>query len=821
MRREDVELLAPAGTWEALEAAVFAGADAVYLGGSAFGARAYAENFGPEELQRAITFAHLHHVRIYVTVNTLVTDEEMKALGDYVTFLSNIGVDGIIVQDLGIIRLCRRTVPELELHASTQMTITNSAGAIFAYHQGMPRSVMARETTLKDLKTICQKTPGEIETFMHGALCICYSGQCLMSSLIGSRSGNRGRCAQTCRMPYTLVNKEGKDMLQNADAGQYLLSPKDMNTLDILPQLIETGVRSFKIEGRMKRPEYVAVVTDIYRRAIDRYFTGKYVVPEKDREHIEQIFNRDFTTAYLEKKPSRTMMSDRRPNNRGILLGRVVSLNKDHTEGTVKLERTLHLGDGLEFWVSVGGRVGTIVDAMTVNGKNRDVAEVGEKVTISVPRGIRLNDRVFRTNDHELMTYAESFFGPDHKKRIPLSFYVTAALGEPMTITATDDEGHTGTAQTRFIVERARKHALDETVVRKQVDRLGNTEFSLGSLLLTCDDNVMVPMSEINEARRLSVEALTKARLEEFCPPRQKVQWHDRYLSQPVNHSLRRHAELSVHVDTLDKAKAALSGGADVLIVGGDSFTLPLLTLKDLETLGHWVREKGKKWYIGTSRVVSEGQLSYYDQVLPRWQALSPDGIVVSNNGLVEKVLAQGLPLWVDWDQNTFNSQSILFWQELGAEGITLSPELTLSQVEGLARKSNLPLECLAEGSLEMMVSEYCVEGSFLGHLDQGHCDYHCKEAGFLEDRKKVRFPLKQDQFGRMHILNGQRLSMLAHAKKMEKMGLARLRFDARNASVEETGVLTAMYRGVLDGVTLVEENEPGTTRGHYFRGVL
>ena len=269
----------------------------------------------------------------------------------------------------------------------------------------------------------------------------------------------------------------------------------------------------------MKRPEYVAVVTDIYRRAIDRYFTGKYVVPEKDREHIEQIFNRDFTTAYLEKKPGRTMMSDRRPNNRGILLGRVVSLNKDHTEGTIKLERTLHLGDGLEFWVSVGGRVGTIVDAMTVNGKSRDVAEVGEKVTISVPRGLRLNDRVFRTNDHELMIYAESFFGPEHKKRIPLSFYVTAPFGKPMTITAADDEGHMGTAQTQFIVERARKHALDETVVRKQVDRLGNTEFSLGSLLLTCDDNVMVPMSEINEARRLAVEALTKARLEDFCPP--------------------------------------------------------------------------------------------------------------------------------------------------------------------------------------------------------------------------------------------------------------------------------------------------------------
>ena len=306
MRREDVELLAPAGTWEALEAAVFAGADAVYLGGSAFGARAYAENFGPEELQRAITFAHLHHVRIYVTVNTLVTDEEMKALGDYVTFLSNIGVDGIIVQDLGIIRLCRRTVPELELHASTQMTITNSAGAIFAYHQGMPRSVMARETTLKDLKTICQKTPGEIETFMHGALCICYSGQCLMSSLIGSRSGNRGRCAQTCRMPYTLVNKEGKDMLQNADAGQYLLSPKDMNTLDILPQLIETGVRSFKIEGRMKTPFYVGTVVKAYRQAIDDYFADPKLYEKRLPYYLAEVSkasHRDYTTAFYYGKP--------------------------------------------------------------------------------------------------------------------------------------------------------------------------------------------------------------------------------------------------------------------------------------------------------------------------------------------------------------------------------------------------------------------------------------------------------------------------------------------------------------------------------------
>jgi putative protease len=821
MKREDIELLSPAGTWEALEAAVYAGADAVYLGGSAFGARAYAENFGPEEMQRAIVFAHLHHVRIYVTVNTLVTDEEMPALGEYVCFLSNIGVDGIIVQDMGIIRLCRKVVPELPLHASTQMTVTNSAGAVFTYHQGMSRAVIAREASLKDIKKVCETTPGEIETFMHGALCVCYSGQCLMSSLIGGRSGNRGRCAQPCRLPYTLVNKEGKDMLAHVDAGHYLLSPKDMNTLDILPQLIETGVRSFKIEGRMKRPEYVAVVTDIYRRAIDSYFAGHYMVPEEDREHIEQIFNRDFTTAYLEKRPGRTMMSDRRPNNRGVLLGRVTALSKDHTQGTVKLDKDLHIGDGLEFWVSVGGRVGTTVEHMTVSGEARETAFAGEQVTIAVPRGIRMNDRVFRTNDQKLMEYAARFFGPDHKRRIPLDCYVTARLGEPMSIVMTDDEGHVGEGRTKFIVETARKHALDEATVRKQVDRLGTTEFCLGQLVLTSDDNVMVPMSEINEARRLAVEAVMKARLDDFLPPRKKVTWNNGHLAQEVNHSLRQHAELTVHVDTLDKARAALTGGADVLLVGGDSFSLPLMTMEDYKTISQWVREKGKKWYIATSRIVSEGQLDYFRNALTRWAELKPDGIMAGNNGLVEMILDSGLPLWLDWDFNTFNSQSILFWQEVGAKGITLSPELTMTQVEGLAKKSPLPLECLVEGSLEMMVSEYCVEGSFLGHLDQGKCSFNCREEGFLEDRKKEHFPLKQDQFGRMHVLNGRPLSMLAHVKNMEKSGLARLRYDARNTDLDSVGAVTAMYRGVLDGMTLVEDNEPGTTRGHYFRGVL
>ena len=458
---------------------------------------------------------------------------------------------------------------------------------------------------------------------------------------------------------------------------------------------------------------------------------------------------------------------------------------------------------------------------MTVDGKPVPAARAGSSVTIPVPRGIRLNDRVFRTYDNKLMQYAAQYFGEDHKKRIPLYAEVTAHLGQPMEVRLTDEEGNTGSAQTGFIVEKARKHALDEAAVKKQLDRLGTTEFSLGELVCHLDEGVMVPMSEINEARRAAVEELTQKRLDAFLPPRKRAVWHKEVLRQRENHGTRKHSQLSVQVDTLEKAKVALDAGADVLLVGGDSYTLPLLTLEDYRTISGWTRARGKQWLAATSRIVGEGQLKYFRNALAQWAALQPDGFLIANNGLVEMARDLGLPLWLDYDMNAYNSQSILFWQEQGFAGITLSPELTLQQVGELVKKSPLPIECLAEGALEMMVSEYCVEGSFLGNLHKGSCSFHCKEQGFLEDRKKEKFPLKQDQFGRMHVLNGHPLSMLANVPDMEKAGIARLRIDGRGYTAEELGELTALYRGVLDGDTKVEENRPHTTRGHYFRGVL
>ena len=826
-------LLAPAGSFEALEAAVNAGADAVYLGGKAFGARAYANNFDEEELRRAVYFAHLHRVKILVTVNILIDDSEMEELARYLVLLYNIGVDGIIVQDMGVIRLARKLVPDLPLHASTQMTVTNEAGVKFAAENGMQVAVLARELSLKDIEKICQNTSTAIEVFIHGALCVCYSGQCLMSSLIGGRSGNRGRCAQPCRLPYELVDKTGKNVLEGKQAGQYLLSPRDMNTLEILPKLLKAGVSTLKIEGRMKRPEYVAVVVDAYRRAIDGYLAGgEYQVPEADKLNIEQIFNRDFTTAYLEGRPGKEMMSDRRPNNRGVLVGRVTELDRGSKKATLKLERDLHLGDGLEFWVTVGGRVGLTVKSLQVQGQEVTSAAAGTKAKVDIPDGVRMNDRVFRTLDSELMAYAGTFYGEKNKKRIPVTARVEAHLGSPLQVILTDDEGNTGCGATKFIVETARKHALTEETVRKQLERLGSTEYWLSQLQLVCDENVMVPMSEMNEARRLACEALDKARLEAFLPPRKPVSLgqllaggrEDQLVLVPEERSLPENkTELTVWTDTLEKTQAALKGGADWIIFGGDRFDTKDIVLTDYEKVVPLVRKAGAKLAFSTPRIVRDNQLAYFSKFLQLSEKLHPDLLYLNNNSLFTQYQENHLtvPFWADMSLNTYNYQCLKFWQELGAAGATLSIELNLGQIEHLAKVTPLPLECLVQGYIEMMVSEYCAPGSFLGGLHEGACSFKCGEQLYLRDRTQTDFILKGDQFCRMHILNAYDLSLVTTARKLQELGIRKLRIDARANDVQKTLVTVQQYKQVLNGILEVEENPPHTTRGHYYRGVL
>ncbi len=816
--KKKFELLAPAGSWEALEAAVNAGADAVYLGGTNWSARAAADNFDREGISRAVKFAHRRGVRIFVTVNTLVYDSEMRDLADELIFLSNAGVDALIVQDLGVVRLARLLVPELPLHASTQMTLTNSAAVRFARESGICRVVPARELSLSALR-IASAQGVEIESFAHGALCVCYSGQCLMSSLIGGRSGNRGRCAQPCRMPYAMVDERGKKF--SCPAGQYLLSPRDLSTLALLPKLLEAGVYSFKIEGRMKRPEYVAVVTDVYRRALDGCQSGNFRVSSRDLERLEAIFSRGFTTAYLEKRPGRAMMSDGRPDNRGVPVGRVTGVRSGRAE--IVLEKELHRGDGLEF--SNPKRLGTVAEKIWQKGKEVAFARAGSTCEIPVPPSVTVGATVFRTLDRKLVDEAGKFFGAKNVRAISVDARVTASEGRPLEVVFSDNDGNIGTGATDFPAEVAKTRPLDEATLRAQLGRLGGTDYALARLELHLEGELMVPASELNKARRRALEALDAARLASFAPPRQIVAAEqiskildEELAAQRKNFAPGKKSELSVWTDTLEGTRAALKGGADRIIFGGDRFSTKNNSFSDYEQAVKIVRSAGRKIALATPRIVSEEQLPFYEKFLIDVQRVAPDFLCIHNIGLWQLAREAELtvPLWADMSLNIANGQSLAFWAENGAGGATPSIELNFARLRTLARNSPLPLECLVHGSVEMMVSEYCAAGSFLGRLDRGPCAFGCAKKVFLRDRTGAKFRLAGDAFCRMHVLNSQDLCAIDFVPRLVELGVS-LRIDARFYDAEETLRLTREYRDAMRGKKVTAA--PNTTRGHYARG--
>lgn len=832
------ELLAPVGSREALVAAVEGGADAVYLAGKFFGARALAPNFTDEELAEAVRFVHLRGVLVYVTVNTLIDDSEIAALISYLRYLYQIGVDAIIVQDVGVASIARQVVPDMPVHASTQMTIHNLAGVDFLTKLGIKRVVLARELSLADIRQICSNTQTEIETFIHGALCISYSGQCLMSSMIGGRSGNRGRCAQPCRLPYTLVDKNGNDVLKDKEAGEYLLSPKDFNTLGLLPELIEAGVTSFKIEGRMKRAEYVAVVVDTYRRAIDAYIADKdnFSVSEQEQKDLAQIFNRDFTSAYLKGKPGRMMMSDRRPNNRGVRIGRVVNYNGQRKTAAIKLDEPLNRGDIIEFWVKVGGRVNVTVDSMTVDGQAADHVPAGKETVIAVQTPVRVNDRVFKVFDAGLMERARRFFnGAAAVRRIPVNVAVQVAEGQPLVITMRDSEGFCGQAATGFLAEKALKRPLTPEAVTKQIERLGTTVFELRHLECQIDGEVMVPVSEINDARRRAVEELEKARLSRFARAALSKPLFTAKDFLPEKAGKKGKAiipQLVVNTDTVEKVQVALQNGADIIMFGGESFTHQPITPEEYRQVVHMTRKFSKKIIINTPRLVKEWQVAGLRSEIQLFRELAPDAVSVANLGIMHMARELlDIPLHGDYPLNVYNGAAVNFFAGQGIASLTLSPELNLSQVEQLAGRYAIGLECLVHGYLTLMVSEYCVVGSYLGQLHTGNCPNVCLHGEYwLKDRKNELFPVATDQFCRMHILNAKELSMLPHVPKFSCMGIERIRIEGKKSAPEYLGRITRLYREILDQgenhpllaedkLAVIEHKD--ITRGHYFRGVV
>ena len=552
-----VELLAPAGSMEALRAAVQNGCDAVYLGGSMFGARAFANNFDEDEIQEAIAYAHVYGVRVFVTVNTLIREEEFEDCVRYVQFLYEHDVDAVIIQDLGLFSVLRQRFPDLELHASTQMHIHNPQGIRFMESCGASRVVVPRETPLKEIRAYTALGV-DLEVFVQGALCVSYSGQCLMSSLTLQRSGNRGECAQNCRMKYQLEKREDghSEILQGK--GEYLLSPKDMNTLERVPELIEAGIASFKIEGRMKRPEYVALMVALYRKAIDAYYEGRaFNYDEAVDRQMKKIFNRGFTQGHLFHHYGAQLMNPIRPNHIGVKVGKVIQVTRDKI--VIRLQDTLRQQDGIRILQEpkdIGFQVNFLYkDGLLVNhGAAGDIVELDK--TAPVVKG----SIVLKTSDaQQLQALQKSYEAAPRKVAVYAQF--TMQAGKPAVLKIMDEEGRSVRVESDAVCETARRMPLKEERIAAQLKKSGDTPFIFGNISYQLDAQGILPIRELNQMRRSAL-----AKLEE---QRKILHKHRRILAdkQPVIHSIQDAPSLCAVVHTEEQLQACLQEGLDMIFV--------------------------------------------------------------------------------------------------------------------------------------------------------------------------------------------------------------------------------------------------------------
>ncbi len=831
--KPEVELLAPAGNMACLHAAVQAGADAVYLGAGHFNARRGADNFTFDDLAQACDYAHLRGVKIYLTLNTIVLPSEVEDALELARQAYRCGVDAFIVQDIGISLELRRILPDCEVHVSTQMNTHTEDGIQAAAALGASRVTLARELSFEEISRLSQlarELGMEVEVFAHGALCICYSGQCFMSSMVGGRSANRGRCAQACRLPYTLHNVALRKTLDAP--GDHLLSPKDLCTIDVLPELIEAGATSLKIEGRMKSPEYVKSVVGVYRQVLDRALawleeasraeldcgsvelTGTPLNPratETEHQILSEAFSRGFTTAYLEGQRGNEIMSYGRPNNRGVFVGRVTQAK----EGKVILEaeEELHVGDAIEFWTNRGHFVHTIESF----GNTEESSRSG-RITLRVDRAVGKGDRVFRVRNAKA-----AFVDDSRMPTVPVKAEVKLHLGQPaqLSFTAYDAiRNRPVTVQVEGpLVEAARTKAITSSEVHDHIDRMGTTPFSLTSLDIALDEGVGMGFSVLHKLRARAAEELQDALL---------AYYHERTLEKVPQRAfaapLRKGGcKVGVIATNPACARAAKRAGADFIYV-------PALNYRRGEAViaGQLSGTAEQAGYPKQCIPILPTVSHMFDEELRGgfdiWNRVRADKpVVVENFGQLIRAGELGALPEVGPHIPVTNRFDLQAMADLGAQRIWLSPELSLVQIEELGEVSPVPLGVTIMGSTELMVTEHCLL------MSQGPCNQKCancarrKSPHHLKDRKGYEMTVITDVTGRSHLYNAVSLDIAHLAPELIQAGISTFMVDTTLMNVSET--TKKVQRAVrardiaLKSGDKVSKAE-GATSGHLFRGV-
>lgn len=738
-----VELLSPVGDFECLKAAVQNGADSVYFGADSLSARASATNFSLENLPDAINYAKLRNVKTHLTLNTLIKNNEMNEAINIAKIAYEAGIDAIIVQDLGLAKYLIDNFPDLPIHASTQMTIYNLEGALLAEKLGFSRAVLSRELSISEIEHICKNCNIEIETFIHGALCISYSGQCLLSSAIGGRSGNRGKCAGPCRLPYSLIKSDSISK-EEIDSG-YLLSTKDVCGLELIPALIKAGVKCFKIEGRMKTPEYVAIVTKVYRKYIDLALSNTpYLIDYSDQKALMQVFNRGgFSTGHLADEYNTDLVYPKKPNNMGLYLGKVQKFNPEKGHITLSAKETLSIGDT----ISLENETGTYtISELMLGNSNIEESSPFQPVTIGRMKGnINIGDKVYKMSNKELTRITLDALNKENKK-ICFDCFLRIKENQPITmsIASTTDDPDDIYSNIFFTISsevkpvKAINAPITEERVISQISKTKNTPFLFEHIQLEMDDNIFIPsIGCLNELRRTAIEKI-------------EIVAENRY-SRELSHNL---APIALENSNILKKKNKKN--ISILLNNFNKyFDYNLLEKVDRIYIPfkHFIDESYKdsiKLLTKKSDVyiymptISKGFMNYnYEKILSEFSKIK--GFVISNIShlyLLEKY-GNKYEFIANYTLNIFNDLTLKELSKFGIKLFTISPELNKTTINNIS--NNYDIELISYGNLPLMNMNYCL----LGKSNKCYlkCSKHCKDYAtyYLKDRLGFNFKVQTE----------------------------------------------------------------------------
>lgn len=716
------ELLSPAGNMECLKAAINNGADAVYLGGKSFGARAYAGNFDLKELKEAVDYAHLYGVKIYITVNTIIYNYEVDELIKYVDYLYKIGVDALIMQDIGMISLIRKIYPNLEINASTQMHNHNNEQIKLLKELGINKIVLDRELSIEEINKLDNNIDKEV--FIHGALCNSYSGCCLFSSMNGGRSGNRGECVQSCRMPYKLI-KNGKYV---DNINKYLLSTKELNTTPKFTDLMSSNIASFKIEGRMKSPAYVGYVTRIYRKLIDNYNNHKSLeLTTEEQDNLKILFNRDFTTGYLFNN---RIMNINSSNHQGLEIGKVIDINKNKIK--IKLTKNLYQEDGIRFKNSNLGMIANMIyneKDLLINKANKgDIIYLDNKINLTK------EDIVLKTSSN----YLEKEILNSNEKKIPIDIKVI--YNNELKVLFSDN---TNIVSISINTSKAINRATGEEEIKEKLTKLGNTPFIVNNIDIDIPKDIFVSMKDLNNLRRILIDMLINERIK--VKRKIIINKYDLDYKEENNNKY----EISVLARTKDQVEAALSKNVDRIYADKDLYE----KYKD-----------NNKIYLRLPRVIHN-----YDKY-------SSNNILATENGAINKYNNKNINLISDYYLNVVNNYSIKYLLDHNVKRVTLSPEINYDNLDDFIKDK---VEIIIYGRLELMLTKSCPI------KESNICPCTKEDIYYLEDINKNKYPIIHNDC-LTHIMHYRNIDYLNNIDYYKNIGIKSFRLELFDEEYDE-----------------------------------